>query len=322
MLVAIDGAPVFMKSYGYANLELGVKNTKDTKFCIGSITKQFTSVAIFILYEKGTLKLDDKISKYLKNLPTAWSNITIHQLLTHTSGLMHSFASDQFKKDMSKPQSIDEVIGSFYDKPLVTKPGEKMHYSGVGYFILTKIIEEVSGMPYEAFLYQEIFSKAGMKNTGVYNPSFININVASGYQMNDNEIRNADFIYLPNLTGGGSLYSTLEDLLKWSILFNSDKLLCNSTKKILLTPVFDDMACGLKSGPFKLDKKDNLAEKIPDSVFRMAHGGWVPGFLSHIDMFPERKILIVKLANGDYSKEFYGEKFIHLVLNEVYRNSQ
>ena len=320
ILVAIDGQPIFIKSYGLANLELSVKNTKDTKFCIGSLTKQFTSMAIFILYERGAIKLDDKITKYIDNLPTSWRDITIHQLLNHTSGLMHSFASEEFKMAISNKRTIDEVISSFYDKPLVSKPGEKANYSGLGYFILAKIIQNVSGMPYEDFLYNEIFKKAEMENTGAYNPSLIYRNMASGYQKRDNEIRNADYIYLPILTGGGNLYSTLEDLMKWSQLFNSEVLISDSTKNKMLTPAFEDMACGIGHGKIKLEKEGNKDNYISDSVITIGHGGWVPGFSSRIDMFPEKKILIIKLSNGDYFEQMWNDSFTKLVLREIYNN--
>lgn len=161
-----------------------------------------------------------------------------------------------------------------------------------------------------------------MENTGAYNPSLIYKNIASGYQKRDNEIINADFIYLPILTGGGNLYSTLEDLMKWSKLFNSDDLISDSTKSIMLTPVFEDIACGIGFGKIKLDKQGNNADNIPDSVISMGHGGWVSGYTSQIDMFPEKKILIVKLSNGDYFMEMYDEKFTQLVLNEIYHSNK
>lgn len=322
ILVAIDGQPIFIKSCGFANLELDVKNTKDTKFCIGSLTKQFTSMAIFILYERGAVKLDDKITKYIDDLPTSWADITIHQLLNHTSGLMHSFASEDFKMAISNKRTMDEVIRSFYDKPLVAQPGEKANYSGLGYFILAKIIENVSDMTYEDFLCEEIFRKAGMKNTGAYNPSLISKNMASGYQKRDDEIGNADFIYLPILTGGGNLYSTIEDMLKWSQIFNSEVLISDTTKSIMLTPAFDGMACGIGYGKIKLEKQGNKNNNISDSLVVLGHGGWVPGFSSQIDMFPEKNILIVKLSNGDYFKEIYDEKFTQIVLNEIYSNTK
>ncbi|MBN2519298.1 MAG: beta-lactamase family protein [Bacteroidales bacterium] len=322
ILVAVDGQPVFEKSYGFANLELDVKNSKDTKFCIGSLTKQFTSMAIFILFENGKLKLTDKISTYLDSLPETWQNITIYQLLTHTSGLIHSWTNDEFKKTMSLQKSLDEVVKFYYPFPLVAQPGEKLNYSGPGYFVLAKIIENISGKTYEEFLKEEIFNKAKMENTGAYNPSMIYKNMASGYQMKNNEIRNADFIYLPILTGGGNLYSTIEDLLKWSQIFNSETLISDSTKKIMQTPVFDDVACGIGYGKIKLEKSGSNDNNIPDSVIGLGHGGWVPGFSSGIDIFPEKKILIVKLSNGDYFMEMYDEKFTQLVLNEIYHSNK
>jgi len=320
ILVAVNGQSVFEKSYGYANLELGVKNNLDTKFQIGSITKQFTSMAIFILYEKGKLKLTDRISNYIDSLPIGWQNITIHQLLNHTSGLMHSEDLKDFNKIMSIQASLDESIKRYYDQPLVAKPGEKAHYSGLGYFLLAKIIENISRKTYEEFLKEEIFNKIKMENTGAYNPSNLYKNIANGYQLKDTIIINADFIYLPIKTGGGNLYSTLNDLLKWDQAFNNNLLISDTTKKLMLTPGFYDIACGIGVEKIRLknSKNENKAN-IPDSLISIGHGGWNPGFSSRIDMFPDKKILIVKLSNGDYFKEFWDDSFTQLVLKEIYK---
>ena len=151
VLVAIDGKPIYEKSYGYANKELNVKNTSETKFRIGSITKQFTAMAIMILQEQGKLNVTDKLSDHILNVPEIWKEITIHQLLTHTSGIMHSWALKGFAEKMMLHTPIEAVIDKFKDQPVVGNPGERFNYSGTGYFILSSIIEKVSGESYEVF---------------------------------------------------------------------------------------------------------------------------------------------------------------------------
>jgi CubicO group peptidase (beta-lactamase class C family) len=323
-IVAVDGKPIFKKCYGYANIELDVKNNVETKFRIGSLTKSFTSMGIFILYEQGKLKLTDKASKYIDGLPNSWQNITIHQLLTHTSGLMHSEDLKDFGKTMSIQRSLDESIKRYYDQPVVASPGDKVHYSGLGYFLLAEIIENISGLPYEDFLKKEIFNKLGMSNTGADNPIHILKNRACGYQKDSTGIHNAYYIYLPILTGGGNLYSTLDDLLKWDQAIYSNTLILNSTTKIMFTPKFEDVACGWGFGYTKIAKKIAFDKdaNIPDSLISMGHGGWVPGFSSRIDRFPDRKVLIVMLSNGDYFDVIEDETFTQLVLKELYKTKK
>ena len=145
VLVAVNGKSIYEKSYGYANIELNVKNTSETKFRIGSITKQFTAMAIMILQEQGKLNVTDKLSDHIPNVPEIWKEITIHHLLTHTSGIMHSWALEGFGENMMLYTPIEEIIDKFKDQPLVGYPGEKFQYSGTGYFILSSLIEKVSG---------------------------------------------------------------------------------------------------------------------------------------------------------------------------------
>ena len=214
ILVAVNGQPVFKKSYGFANLELGVNNTFETKFRIGSITKQFTSMGIMILQEQGNLNVNDKISLYLSDIPSLWEGITIQQLLTHTSGLIHTWEIEDFKETMMLHSSIEQIFDRYKVQPLLSKPGEKFHYSGVGYFMLATIIEKITKIPYEQFLKKEIFDKAGLNNTGCDNPQLILSNRASGYITDSAGVYNSTYIYIPILTGAGNLYSTIDDLLK------------------------------------------------------------------------------------------------------------
>ena len=305
VLVAVNGKPIFRKCYGYADVELNVSNKPETKFRIGSVTKQFTAMAIMILQEQGKLNVTKKISDYLYDLPENWQEITIHQLLTHTSGLMHSWDLEGFDKTMMLYNSFDETINRFKDQPLAGKPGEKFHYSGVGYFLLSALIQKVSGKPYELFMKEEIFNKTGMENTGVDEPQKIINNRASGYVTDSSGIHNSTYIYMPILSGGGNLYSTMDDLLKWDQSLYKNILISEETKKKMLTPELDNYAYG-----WRVLKTDSLYET--------KHTGSVPGFSTLIDRYPDKGILIVVLSNNvrEHNPET-GREFSTLVLKEL-----
>jgi CubicO group peptidase (beta-lactamase class C family) len=305
VLVAVNGKSIYEKSYGYANIELKVKNTSKTKFRIGSITKQFTAMAVMILQEKGKLNVTDKLSDHIPNVPEIWKEITIHQLLTHTSGIIHSWALEGFEENMMLYTSIEDIIDKFKDQPLVGDPGEKFQYSGTGYFILSSLIEKVSGKSYEDFLKDEIFSKIEMTNSGSDVPGKIIENRASGYITDSTGMNNSTYIYMPILTGGGNLYSTTEDFLKWDQSLYNNALISKESKEKMFKPELNSYAYGWR------------VIKI-DTLFITTHGGSVPGFLTKIWRFPNDKLLVVILSNNKRSENpETGREFVNLVHEEL-----
>src|SRR5436190_21672506 len=157
VLVMKDAQPLLREAYGKANYELDVPNTVDTKFRLGSITKQFTSMAVMILAERGKLSIDDPISKHLESSPPAWEKITIRHLLTHTSGIpSYTSFPQMMSRTVRLPATLDEVIASFKDKELDFPPGDKFTYSNSGYIVLGKVVEWASGQSYETFLRENI----------------------------------------------------------------------------------------------------------------------------------------------------------------------
>jgi len=305
VLVAINGTSIYEKSYGYANIELNVKNTSNTKFRIGSVTKQFTAMAIMILQDQGKLNVTDELSDHIPNVPEIWKEITIHQLLTHTSGIMHAWALEGFREHMMLYTPIENIIDKFKNQPLIGGPGEKFQYSGTGYFILSTLIEKVSGKLYENFLKDEIFDKIGMINTGADVPDLIIPNRASGYATDSTGTYNSTFIYMPILTGGGNLYSTTKDLLKWDQSFYNNALISKESKEKMFTTELNNYAYGwsvIKS----------------DSLYRTSHAGGVPGGRARIDRYPNKGILVVILSNNirNTNPEVSGA-FSELVLEEL-----
>lgn len=166
ILIARAGQVVFCKGYGMANLELDVACTPKTKFRLRSITKQFTAMAILILQERGKLNVTDKVKKYMPHAHKAWDEITIHHLLTHTSGIPNCTSFPGFLKTLPIRVTLTELIATFNDKPLEFKPGEKFNYSNSGYIVLGQIIESVSGKSYASFMKEAIFEPSKAKATG------------------------------------------------------------------------------------------------------------------------------------------------------------
>src|SRR6266850_4937923 len=158
VLVMKEGKPLLAAAYGKANYELDVPNTVETKFRLGSITKQFTAMAVMILAERGKLNIEDPIGKHLESTPQAWDNITIRHLLTHTSGIpSYTGFPQMMSRTVRLPATVDEIIATFKDKALEFEPGEKFTYSNSGYIVLGKIIERASGQDYETFVRLNIF---------------------------------------------------------------------------------------------------------------------------------------------------------------------
>ena len=176
-------AKLYFKNYGKADKSWNINATSDTKFRIGSVTKHFTGMLIMQLKQEGKIKLDDKISDYLPWFSkTVGNKITIHQLLTHTSGLPNYTDFPDFKTKMVfENLSEKEFAVKYFKDNLAFEPGTKQNYCNTGYYLLGLIIEEITGKPYEEVLKEKIFDVIGMKNTGIENPKEIISNYAQGY---------------------------------------------------------------------------------------------------------------------------------------------
>lgn len=224
-LVAKDGKVIYRKAFGMANLELGIAMSPDNVFEIGSITKQFTAVAILMLEEQGKLNVTDPVTTFFPDYPTDGNTITVHHLLNHTSGIksytgMRSFQS-QARVDMD-PLTLIDV---FKNEPMDFKTGEQWLYNNSGYIILGAIIEQVAGMSYEDFVQTNIFDALGMKHSYYGSKSRIIPNRASGYQPTEEGYKNADYLSMTLPYAAGSLMSTVDDMLIWQEALNDNKLI-------------------------------------------------------------------------------------------------
>ncbi len=287
-LVAVDGHVILSKGYGMANREMGIPNTPETKFYIGSITKQFTAAAILILNERGLLDLHAPISRYLDDFDAPWvDRVTIHELLTHTSGIPNYTDDPEMILRRTVPMPDSSLLDYIEKLSLEFEPGTKFSYSNSGYIILGAVIERVSGQSYEAFLHHEILKPAGMNNSGYGRREMAVPNRADGYTMAEGgQVANAPRIHFSILHTAGALYSTVEDMLKWDQALYSEKILSKESIRKMFTPYAGNYCYGW------------IVEKL-FGKYRYYHGGFLDGFNTTFDRWIEDRICIVVFSNED-----------------------
>jgi CubicO group peptidase (beta-lactamase class C family) len=286
VLVARDTTIVLSKGYGMANLEWEIPNTPATKFRLGSITKQFTAASILLLEERGKLQTSDPIKKYFPDAPAAWDAITIHHLLTHTSGIKNYTAipAPAFATLKTGNNSPDQIIATVRDMPLDFPVGEKMSYSNSGYVVLGMLIEKLSGGTYEAFVQDNIFTPLGMKDSGYDSNTKIIAKRAAGYVPSPAGPINAGYVHMSTPYAAGALYSTTEDMLKWERGLLGGKVVSAALLKKMLTPEKNDYAYG-------------LITRTHNGHRRIWHNGGIDGFNTSMAHYPDSKVTIIILGN-------------------------
>jgi len=284
VLVAQDGKVVLNKGYGFANLEWDVPNTPTSKYRLGSLTKQFTAACILLLEERGKLKIDDPVKKYMPDAPAAWDKVTIFHLLTHTSGIPSFTGFPDYAASEPFPSTPEKLVARFRDKPLEFQPGEKWNYSNSGYVLLGYLIEKISGQTYSQFVQENIFTPLGMKVSGYDSNSAIIPHRAAGYTPIPNGIKNAGYIDMTIPLSAGGLYSTTEDLLRWEQGLMGGKLLSPASLQKITTP-------------FKQYFVFNIAAPTEKGHKIIDHNGGIEGFNTILQYYPESKLTIIVLAN-------------------------
>jgi CubicO group peptidase (beta-lactamase class C family) len=287
ILVAKEGRVILNRGYGLADKEHGVINTSETVFPIGSLTKQFTAAAILRLEMQGKLSTEDLVSKHLGQFPQDKAAITLHQLLTHTSGLISDGANAQLPLE-----NREEYIEAVKRTQLKFAPGEKFSYSNVGYNLLAAVVEKVSGSSFEDYLQQHLFRRAGMKMTGfVGKNQWHDSLIALGYEpaaIGSGSVSRAERPQSSKWDdrGAGGVLTTTGDLFKWHRALEGTRILSASAKKKLYAPHLGDYAYGWEI------KKTEQGTPI------IQHGGDVLGFQSWFASFPQEKLLIITLINN------------------------
>ena len=281
VVVARDGKVLLSKGYGSANLEWNLPNTPATKFGIGSMTKQFTAAAVLLLAERGKLRLDDPIAKYV-DAPEAWKDVTIFHLLTHTSGLPRDSGFDE--EWTSRPVAAKEQVTRLRGKPLDFPPGAKYSYSNGAYVVLGYVIETISGQSWADFLRDNVLRPAGMVDSG-YAEAEIVVRRADGYRRDGTTFVRAPFVHPSIDFGCGALYSTVEDLLRWETALFGGKILSRASLETMMTPVKQDYGTGLVVSTSRHGHK------------QVSHGGGLAGYSSQMIYDTEEKLVVVVLSN-------------------------
>jgi len=291
VLIARGGKVLFEKGYGLANRELGVANTPLTKFRIASLTKQFTAAAILILQEQGRLKVSDPVSRYVADLPPEWRGITVHQLLTHTSGLPEYTSPPEVEKSLNLTgASPEQLLSLVKQQPLIFAPGTKLVYCNTGYLLLGMIIEKASGSDYASFLRQSILTPLRMNDSGYDVRSNILPGRASGYWVKNGKPENAGYVDASIPFAAGGLYSTVRDLYRWNEALAKGRLLSADSRRRMFTVYPEAAGYGAHYGYGVV-----IGEKFGQPLYY--HGGGISGFASAIQRYPESDICVVVLSN-------------------------
>jgi CubicO group peptidase (beta-lactamase class C family) len=292
VLVAKKGMVLYKKAFGLANIELQVSMQPDMIFRIGSITKQYTAIAILQLVEQGKISLQDSLQKFINDFPYKGHTITIENLLTHTSGIVDyegmNFPIPTAIRVDFPPKLIIDSLGKL---PLDFVPGTKFQYSNSNYFLLAYIIGQVSGQSYQNYLADHLFNPAGLHNTYYDSPEVIIPNRVSGYARDNSGYSNAGYISMTQVYGAGALASNVEDMFKWHQALYNHTLV----KKETLDKAFT---------PYKLSNGDTTEYgygwiiKDRNGYPSIEHSGGIDGFQSDEIYFPRQDIFIATLYNA------------------------
>ena len=299
VLLAKNGKPLFKKAYGLASKRYNVPNRIDTKFNLGSMNKMFTGVAICQLAQQGKLSFDDPIIKHVPDYPNkeVAEKVTIHHLLTHTSGL-GSYWNEKYERDWKSIRTVEGILATFVDESLAFEPGERFQYSNSGPIVLGLIIEKITGKTYYEYVLENIHQPTGMYNTDCYEVDRPTPNLAIGYTnwsydetQDDGPKRNN--LFLHSIKGGpaGGGYSTVEDLLKFANAIQNHTLLNAEYTNTLLEGKVA-MGPGAMYAYLFGDKNRNGHRSH-------GHNGGAPGISSNLSFYPELGVTFAVMANYD-----------------------
>jgi len=292
VLVAEDGKVLYQGGYGLANMEWDIPNTPDTKFRIGSITKQFTAMLILQQVEEGTLSLDATLFEMLPYYrEDTGSQITLHQLLNHTSGIPSYTSLPGFMGETSRLSYDPETfVREFCSGDLEFEPGSEFRYNNSGYFLLGAILERATGKSYEDLLQEKIFEPVGMHTSGYDISAEILPYRAAGHVKTPQGFRNAEFLDMSLPYAAGSIYSTVGDLYLWDRALHGGELLSKALSKTMFTPGMENYAYGWFAIQMPIGPDDSEIEVV-------SHGGGINGFNTLIKRVTEDEHLVVLLNN-------------------------
>ncbi|OPA77405.1 hypothetical protein BVG16_13165 [Paenibacillus selenitireducens] len=287
VLIAEQDQILMSQGFGQANMEHHVPCTPKTKFRIGSITKSFTAVAILLLQEKGLLHVQHPVATYLPTYPHG-DRITLHHLLTHTSGIPCFTNLDDYNNTLKSPSKLEDTIARFRELPLEFEPGTQFNYSNSGYVLLSYLIEQRSGVDIATFIQQSILEPLEMMDTGYDDARSILSHRASGYEMSGGVTFHAEYIDMSIPSGAGGMYSTTEDVYKWDQALRKGQVLSPDSWSRMTTPYLEDYGYGICVMP---DQINGLVDTV------MGHAGEINGFLSDYRHYVQADLTVIILSN-------------------------
>jgi CubicO group peptidase (beta-lactamase class C family) len=292
VLVASDDEVIYRKAFGMGSLELDVPLKPENVFEIGSVTKQFTAVAILMLEEQGKLSLDDDITKFFPDYPTHGHTITLHHLLTHTSGIKSYTGMEEWLSEWRTDFTDEELIDFFKYQPMDFAPGEEFRYNNSAFFMLGPIIEKASGLSYARFLDSLIFKPLGMKNSSYGSKTRLIHNRAVGYQKEGNGFKNAEFLSMTQPGAAGAIMSTVDDMFLWSKAIRNNTLV----KKETIDKAFTNHT--LNNGE-KINYGYGWGINEINGSPTLEHSGGIFGYTSNGIYLPEENVYLIALTNRD-----------------------
>jgi CubicO group peptidase (beta-lactamase class C family) len=288
--VVKDGRLMMARGFGYADLENDVPATAETVYRLGSITKQFTAMAILQLVEAGKLSLDDELTKFLPDYPTQDHKVTVRHLLNHTSGIKSYTNVPGFRARMRQDFSHDQLLDVFKKEPFEFAPGEKWNYNNSGYYLLGLIIEKASGQSYADYLQEHIFRPLAMSATRYGDTRPLIRHRAMGYRLEKEQLVNDDPLSMTAPFAAGALVSSVLDLVKWHLALEAGQFISPASYEAMYRPT-------------KLADGKTQAYGFGWAVGEMAghaklsHGGGINGFSTMIARYPQDRLAVVVLTN-------------------------
>ncbi len=284
-LVAKGGEVLLRQGFGLANREWNIPHNATGKFRLGSLTKQFTAIAILQLVERGALALDDEIVRHYPEAPAAWNGVTLFHLLTHTSGIPSYTSIPAFFQDMAQRDLAPrDIIALTQNEPLEFPPGTQFKYCNGGYVILGQVIERLSGLAYEDYVREKILLPLGLRNTGYEHVETIIPQRVQGYRYENGRMENAAYLAMSLPYAAGSIYSSVDDLLAWQRALAAAKPIGRASRDLM----FADHG---HSYGFAWAIQTQFSRR------QYVHAGGINGFSVVASHYPDDDLTIILLAN-------------------------
>ena len=308
VLIARGGSIVLRRGYGFSDLARRIPYTPETRHEVASISKMFTAMAALKLRDEGRLALSDSIARWLKDCPDAWRGVTVKELIRHTSGIpdyeeVLEIGSEKYFETMTRPDAVKRIVALAKTLPLDFPPGTKFHYSNTGYIVLSMVVQAAAREPFERFVRDRLLRPAGMSRSGVFDGVHVPEGLAVGYTRDDlgwartlagvpldsSGLRPVPRLPLTPPEGDAGIYSTVDDLYRWSRIMDGSRLVPDSLAAEAFTPGLSNYGAGWFIGR-GFDRR------------RMRHNGSLPGYVSDFIRFPDDSVTIVLFSNLDRAR--------------------